>query len=216
MSLHWKVIRSLILVLATATAPGFVEGQTMKRNPATLNRSAPLPEGTAYATLGAGCFWCIEAVFARIDGVLRVTSGFAGGHVENPTYRAVVSGNTGHAEVARIAFDPEVVNYAEILEVFWLAHDPTTLNRQGADIGTQYRSIILYEDDNRKAIAAASIAEAQQKFTDPIVTELVPLTTFYPAEDYHQDYFENNPNQPYCQMVIGPKLRKVEAALQSD
>ncbi len=216
MNIHRKITRSLPLVLAITVATSFVEGQTMKKIPVTIERTAPLPEGTAHATLGAGCFWCVEAVFARIEGVLRVTSGFAGGHVENPAYRDVISGNTGHAEVARIAFDPEAVDYAKILEIFWLAHDPTTLNRQGADVGTQYRSIILYENDNQKAIAAASMAEAQQKFSDPIVTELVPLTTFYPAENAHQDYFENNPGQPYCQMVIAPKLRKVEAVLGSD
>jgi len=162
------------------------------------------------ATFGAGCFWCVEAVFERLDGVKSVVSGYAGGHVVNPTYEQVCTGNTGHAEVARITFDPSVISYERLLEVFWISHDPTTLNRQGADIGTQYRSAIFYHDERQKAAALSSKAEAQERFNAPIVTEIVPLDSFYEAEDYHQDYFRNNRNAPYCRMVIQPKFDKLK------
>jgi peptide-methionine (S)-S-oxide reductase len=162
------------------------------------------------ATLGGGCFWCMEAVYERLPGVISVTSGYAGGHTENPTYKQVCSGNTGHAEVTQIVFDPAKISYAKLLEVFWQAHDPTTLNRQGADVGTQYRSIILYGDEQQKQIAEKSKAAAQASFLKPIVTEIVPLKKFYPAEDYHQGYYDANGNAPYCQAVIAPKLEKLE------
>ncbi len=162
-----------------------------------------------YATIGGGCFWCVEAVYKRIEGVQSVTSGYAGGTTPNPTYQDICTGRTGHAEVIQIVFDPNVVTYKELLEVFWKAHDPTTRNRQGADVGTQYRSIILYHDETQREIAEASREEAQQHFSDPIVTEIVPLETFYPAEEYHQDYFESNPRAGYCRLVIHPKLRKL-------
>ena len=162
------------------------------------------------ADLGGGCFWCMEAVFERLPGVLTVTSGFAGGTTENPTYRAVCSETTGHAEVTEIKFDPAKVSYGRLLEVFWQAHDPTTLNRQGADEGTSYRSIILYRNEQQKQIAEQSRSEAQKNFRDPIVTEIVPLKKFYPAEDYHQQYYDNNSNAGYCRMVIAPKLEKLE------
>jgi peptide-methionine (S)-S-oxide reductase len=162
------------------------------------------------ATLGGGCFWCMEAVYERLPGVISVTSGFAGGHTVNPTYHDVCNGDTGHAEVTQITFDPAKISYAKLLEVFWQAHDPTTLNRQGADEGTQYRSIILYHDEKQKLTAEKSKLAAQQDATKTIVTEIVPFTKFYPAEDYHQGYYDANSNQPYCQVVITPKLEKLE------
>jgi len=162
------------------------------------------------ATFGGGCFWCTEAVFEGVDGVTAVVSGYAGGSVPNPTYEAVCTGTTGHAEVIQISYDPDRVSYEQLLELFWQAHDPTTLDRQGADAGTQYRSIILYHDDAQRAIAERSKAETQKSFSEPIVTEIVPLKTFYKAESYHQDYFENNPNAPYCIFVIKPKLDKLQ------
>ena len=162
------------------------------------------------ADLGGGCFWCMEAVFERLPGVLAVTSGFAGGTTENPTYREVCSETTGHAEVTEIKFDPARISYGRLLEVFWQAHDPTTLNRQGADEGTSYRSIILYRNEQQKQIAEKSRTDAQKNFRDPIVTEIVPLKKFYPAEDYHQQYYDNNSNAGYCRIVIAPKLEKLE------
>ena len=162
------------------------------------------------ATLAGGCFWCLEAVFADLRGVSRVVSGYAGGHVENPTYRAVCDGTTGHAEVVQITFDPRVVSYRELLEVFFTIHDPTTLNRQGGDVGTQYRSAIFYHSpEQRDAATEVIIAlEAARVWDAPIVTEVVPLDVFYPAEDYHQEYYRNNENQPYCRAVIAPKVAK--------
>jgi peptide-methionine (S)-S-oxide reductase len=162
------------------------------------------------ATFGAGCFWCIEAVFQRIKGVKSVISGYSGGKVENPTYEEVCSGRTGHAEVVQITFDPKVISYEEILDVFWKVHDPTSLNRQGPDEGTQYRSIILYHDEEQKRIAEKSRAEVSKSFDKPIVTEIRPLTKFYKAEDYHQDYYNRNRNAPYCRLVIHPKLEKLK------
>ena len=168
------------------------------------------PNKTESATFGGGCFWCMEAVFERLPGVISVTSGFAGGNTENPTYEQVCTGDTGHAEVTQIEFDPAKISYAKLLDVFWQAHDPTTLNRQGADEGTPYRSIILYHGEAQKLAAEKSKAEAQKNFKHPIVTEIVPLTKFYPAEDYHQQYYDNNSNSGYCQVVIAPKLEKLE------
>jgi peptide-methionine (S)-S-oxide reductase len=162
------------------------------------------------ADLGGGCFWCLEAVFERLPGVLSVTSGFAGGHTPNPTYEQVCTETTGHAEVTQIEFDPAKISYASLLDVFWQAHDPTTLNRQGVDVGTSYRSIILYRNEEQRLIAEQSKAGAQKNFKHPIVTQIVPLTNFYKAEDYHQEYYDNNARAPYCQMVIAPKLHKLE------
>jgi peptide-methionine (S)-S-oxide reductase len=162
------------------------------------------------ATFGGGCFWCLEALFERFEGVRSITSGYAGGRVADPTYKAVCSGTTGHAEVIQIEFDPSRITFAQLLDIFWEAHDPTTPNRQGADVGTQYRSIILYHDDAQRRAAEASREAAAARFKEPIVTELVPLTRFYPAEEYHQDYFRKNPNAPYCIAVISPKLKKLE------
>ncbi len=162
------------------------------------------------ATLGGGCFWCLEAVYDDLRGVSDVVSGYAGGKMRNPSYRDVCGGATGHAEVVQVTFDPAQVTFREILEVFFTIHDPTTLNRQGADIGTQYRSVIFYHSDEQKAVAEALIADltAQNLWGRPIVTELTPAPPFYPAEDYHQEYFARNPDQGYCQMVIAPKVAK--------
>jgi peptide-methionine (S)-S-oxide reductase len=165
------------------------------------------PESTA--TLGGGCFWCMEAVFRRIPGVVSVAPGYAGGTRVNPTYEEVCTGNTGHAEVVKIAFDPARIGFAEILGIFFKVHDPTTLNRQGADAGTQYRSIILYEGEAQRKEAEEFVKKAQEDFASPIVTEIKPLREFFPAEDYHRDYFETNPGAAYCRLVIAPKLRKL-------
>lgn len=176
------------------------------------NSETTSTNNTEIADFGGGCFWCMEAVFERLPGVVSVTSGFAGGTTENPTYAQVCTETTGHAEVTQIEFDPAKISYSKLLLVFWQAHDPTTLNRQGADEGTSYRSIILYRDDKQKALAENSKIVAQNDFKHPIVTEIVPLKKFYKAEDYHQQYFDNNSNQGYCQVVIAPKLEKLEKA----
>ncbi|HTL59526.1 MAG TPA: peptide-methionine (S)-S-oxide reductase MsrA [Candidatus Limnocylindrales bacterium] len=171
---------------------------------------------TETATLGGGCFWCTEAEFQLLPGVKSVASGFAGGTIENPTYKQVCTGETGHAEVIQVEFDPKVVSYEKILETFWETHDPTTLNRQGNDSGTQYRSIILYNSEAQRVTAEKSRAEAQKHFKQPIVTEIVPLKKFYKAEGYHQNYYRNNPYQPYCQVVIKPKVEKFEKKLKAE
>jgi peptide-methionine (S)-S-oxide reductase len=162
------------------------------------------------ATLGAGCFWCVEAIFQQIKGVERVESGYSGGSIKNPAYREVCSGRTGHAEVVNVYFNPAVVSFAEILEVFFAAHDPTTLNRQGADVGTQYRSAIFFHSEEQKMIAemAKTAAEESGDWNSPIVTEISAFSVFYPAEDYHQNYYNQNSSQPYCAMIITPKLEK--------
>ncbi|MGZ9235158.1 MAG: peptide-methionine (S)-S-oxide reductase MsrA [Anaerolineales bacterium] len=162
------------------------------------------------ATLAGGCFWCLEAVYDEIKGVHSVESGYAGGHEDNPSYRAVCSGTTGHAEVVQIRFDPSVVSYRDLLNVFFTIHDPTTLNRQGADVGTQYRSAVFYHDDEQKKTAEEVIKglTAQKLWDHPIVTEVTKLDKFYMAEDYHQEYFAKNPYQPYCQVVVAPKVSK--------
>jgi len=165
---------------------------------------------TELATLGGGCFWCLEAVFERLPGVQSVTSGYAGGRTANPTYEQVCTGTTGHAEVTQIEFDPAKISCEKLFEIFWQAHDPTTLNRQGADEGTQYRSVILYHDERQKAAAELSRAAAQKNFPHPIVTEIAPFTKFYPAEGYHQKYYDTYSNAPYCRVVIAPKLEKLE------
>ncbi|MFO7893425.1 MAG: peptide-methionine (S)-S-oxide reductase MsrA [Longimicrobiales bacterium] len=166
---------------------------------------------TETATLGGGCFWCLEAVFERLQGVASVTSGYAGGHVPDPAYRQVCSGTTGHAEVVRVAYDPAEITFRELLRVFFATHDPTTPNRQGADVGPQYRSIILYESESQRETAEAVITEleAAGTFADPIVTEIEPLEAFYPAEEEHQDFYRNNPSYGYCRAVIDPKVAKL-------
>src|SRR5580698_2596546 len=195
--MKWSYCILLAAVAFTFTAPA----QTTN----TMNTNK-----TEIADLGGGCFWCMEAVFERLPGVISVTSGFAGGTTENPTYEQVCTETTGHAEVTEIEFDPAKISYAKLLEVFWQAHDPTTLNRQGADEGTSYRSIILYRGEKQKLLAEKSKLEAQKDFRNPIVTEIVPLKKFYKAEDYHQQYYDNNSSQGYCQVVIAPKLHKLE------
>ncbi len=164
------------------------------------------------AILGGGCFWCLEAVFQRLSGVQSVESGYMGGHRENPTYQQVCTGTTGHAEVVRIAFDPGQVSYRELLAVFFAIHDPTTLDRQGNDIGAQYRSVIFYNSEDQRREAERAIAEltAAQEWPDPIVTAVEPAKKFFVAEDYHQEYFKNNPAQPYCRLVIAPKVQKFQ------
>ena len=168
------------------------------------------------ATFGGGCFWCIEAVYERIEGVKSVVSGYARGSVPNPTYEQVSTGTTGHAEVVQVEWDPEKISYAEILDLFWKAHDPTTMNRQGADAGTQYRSIILYHDEAQKTAAQNSIKAlaASKTYKGRVVTEIKPLTVFYPAEEYHQDYYDRNPYAGYCAVVISPKLKKLGLPLK--
>ena len=162
------------------------------------------------ATLAGGCFWCLEAVFDDIKGVHGVESGYAGGHVDNPTYKQVCNGDTGHAEVIQLHFDPNIISYKDLLSVFFAVHDPTTLNRQGNDVGTQYRSAIFHHNDEQKQIAKELIEElnSQKILDNPIVTQVAPLDTFYMAEDYHQEYFARNPQQPYCQAVVAPKVSK--------
>ena len=161
-------------------------------------------------TFGAGCFWCVEAIFSDLNGVDKVISGYAGGTVKNPSYKEVCTGSTGHAEVCQVIYNPEIITYKELLEVFWQVHDPTTLNRQGGDVGTQYRSVIFYHTNEQKEITEEykKVLNNEKVFPNPIVTEIMAFTNFYPAEDYHQDYFELNGENPYCQAVVRPKLEK--------
>jgi len=189
-------------VLSEAQQTGFViEGISVENDMKS--------ERTEYATFGGGCFWCIEAVFERLEGVRSVTSGYTAGMKENPTYEEVCTGRTGHAEVVQIEYDPAVIRYEDLLDVFWKAHNPTTLNRQGADIGTQYRSIILYHNEEQRKAAEQSREKAARLFSDRIVTEIEPLKKFYRAEEYHQDYYNKNPYAGYCAVVIRPKLKKM-------
>ena len=168
------------------------------------------------ATLGAGCFWCIEAVYQELQGVHQVVSGYAGGSVEHPTYEQICRGNTGHAEVIQMTFDPNILAFDEVLYVFWRTHDPTTLNRQGPDVGTQYRSAIFYHNEQQRLIAEKSKREtdASGLWPQPIVTQISPFTTFYPAEDYHQNFYRSNPYQPYCRVMIDPKMHKFRQEFQ--
>jgi len=161
------------------------------------------------ATVAGGCFWCTEAVFKQIEGVESVTSGYAGGHVEEPSYDAVCSGDTGHAECVQVEYDPDVIDYEDVLTVFFATHNPTTKNRQGPDVGSQYRSAVFYHDETQREAVEATIEALDEQYSDPIVTEVEPLETFYPAEQYHQDYYERNPDQGYCAVNIDPKLEKL-------
>jgi peptide-methionine (S)-S-oxide reductase len=174
----------------------------------TMNNSG----NKSQATFGAGCFWCVEAIFQRIEGVDTVVSGYAGGHVKNPSYKEVCQGTTGHAEVCQLTYDPSVVSFEELLEIFWKTHDPTTLNQQGNDVGTQYRSAIFYHDEKQKDIATAYKKKLNESnaFGKPVVTEIVPFKEMYVAENYHQNYFNENGSQPYCNFVILPKVEKLE------
>lgn len=201
-----------LLPLILAALP--MLGSCDSENKAMTDKAATLPEvpaGAETITLGAGCYWCIEAAYRQLDGVYSATSGFMGGHVENPTYDQVCEGTTGHAEVVQVVFDPEKIKLEKILSWFWDLHDPTTLNRQGADVGTQYRSVIFYHSAEQKKIAEASKAAAAADFKDPIVTEISEASEFHPAPAYHQNfYFENKSKNPYCRVVIEPKLRKLK------
>ena len=182
------------------------------KNELTNNTQKPVEENLQKITLGAGCFWCVEAVFQQLDGVTKVESGYSNGTLANPTYKEVCSGLTGHAEVCQLTYDPKKISFEELLEVFWKTHDPTTLNRQGADVGTQYRSAVFYHNPEQGKIAQAwkDKLNAERVFPDPIITEISPVGTFYKAEDYHQNYFKENGYEPYCQIVIKPKLEKFE------
>jgi peptide-methionine (S)-S-oxide reductase len=175
-----------------------------------------VPEGKEIATFGAGCFWCVEAIFQSLKGVEKVVSGYSGGAVKNPSYKEVCTGRTAHAEVVQITFDPSVISFAELLEVFFETHDPTTLNRQGADEGTQYRSAVFYHSDEQRRLAelAKKAGDESGNWSDPIVTEITAFTNFYSAEDYHQDYFAMNGEQPYCKMVVRPKVDKFKKKFQ--
>jgi peptide-methionine (S)-S-oxide reductase len=185
-------------------------------SPLAMNAESPAPAKLETAIVGGGCFWCVEGCFLIVPGVTKVVSGYAGGTIDNPTYEQVCTGTTGHAEVAQITFDPAKTSYAKIMQAFWQAHDPTQLNRQGNDTGTQYRSVIFYENEEQKKIAEQSKAEAQKEFSKPIVTEIAPLKKFYAAENYHQDYLKNNPGNPYCQFVARPKVEKFKKALAKE
>ena len=199
---------ALLGVLAAVLLFTFTLNQPMNAETAPVSTVDPNAK-TETAVLGGGCFWCLEAFYERVDGVKAVTSGYAGGHVADPTYRQVCEGTTGHAEVVKIEYDPQKVSYDKLLDLFWRVHDPTTLNRQGNDVGTQYRSVIFTENDAQKRAAEAAIQRAQAAFDRPIVTQVAPLEKFYAAEDYHQDYYNNNKSAPYCMYVVRPKLDKL-------
>jgi peptide-methionine (S)-S-oxide reductase len=198
----------LILIVSSACSQN---SPKVSNNKSKEEKNIKNMEGLEIATLGAGCFWCVEALYQDLKGVVKVESGYSGGTVENPTYKQVCDGNTGHAEVIRVIFDPKVISYDLIIELFWAAHDPTTLNRQGNDVGTQYRSAIFYHDEKQKEIALKSkeTADKSGAFNKPIVTEISPLINYWPAEDYHQDYFNlNGDKNPYCSTVVAPKVSK--------
>jgi peptide-methionine (S)-S-oxide reductase len=200
----------ITLFIITVTGCKQTSSQNQENEKANMNQVNDSKLKTA--TFGSGCFWCTEAIFERVKGVTSVVSGYTGGKVDNPSYEEVCTGKTGHAEVIQIKFDSAVVSYDELLEIFWKTHDPTTLNRQGADVGTQYRSVIFYHNDEQKEKAESYKTELNKAkiWEDPIVTEISPLKNFYSAEKYHQDYYEQNPNQGYCSFVITPKIEKFE------
>jgi peptide-methionine (S)-S-oxide reductase len=202
---HLTIAILSILPMLASCEP---EKTAMSEKPAAMPE---VPAGAETATLGAGCYWCIEAAFRQLDGVHAVVSGFMGGHVKNPTYEQVTGGDSGHAEVVHVVFDPQKISFEKILAWFWDLHDPTTLNRQGNDIGTQYRSAIFYHSDAQKKTAEASKAAAAKNFKDPVVTEITAASEFYPAPEYHQNYyFQNKSKNPYCRFVIEPKLKKLK------
>lgn len=205
------------VVAAVAVTIGVLAWAAQQRRPPTekgtrakVTTTLTVPPGKQVATLAGGCFWCTEAIFKDLRGVESVTPGYAGGHVANPTYKQVCAGDTGHAEAIQVIFDPKLVSYRDLLRVFFTTHDPTTLNRQGADVGTQYRSAVFTHSDTQASDARAVIAEITREalYRDPIVTEITPFTSFYPAEEYHRDYFARNPDQAYCRAVIAPKVAK--------
>jgi peptide-methionine (S)-S-oxide reductase len=200
-----------LVCLLPAFAACEPEKKAMPANAKEPAAMPEIPEGAEVATLGAGCFWCIEAAYNQLEGVYTAVSGYTGGTVANPTYEQITDGTTGHAEVVKVVFDPQKISYEKVLAWFWDLHDPTTLNRQGNDVGTQYRSAIFYHSEEQKKIAEASKAAAAANFKDPIVTEITKAPTFYPAENYHQGYyFENKSKNPYCKFVIEPKLKKLK------
>ena len=203
---------SVIILLSSIIAYGCKEVKSKNIEREKNNMDSEQNMNLEKATFGGGCFWCTEAIYERVEGVHTVVSGYAGGTVKNPTYKQVCDGNTGHAEVIQIGYDPKVVSYDELLEIFFKTHDPTTLNRQGADVGTQYRTVIFYHNEEQKKKAEYYKTELDKSgaWDNPIVTEISPLNNFYSAEDYHQDYYENNPNHGYCAFVIGPKVEKFE------
>lgn len=206
--MHMSLLATVYLCLPGAAAPA--DDAPRQRQPSRDVDEPTQPEKLELATFGAGCFWCTEAMFERVKGVTKVVSGYAGGTTEHPTYRQVSSGQTGHAEVVQVTFDPATISYADLLEIFWKTHDPTTLNQQGPDFGTQYRSVVFYHNAQQKQVAEAykQQLDDSRTFPSPIVTEITPLTSFYAAEDYHQDYFSLNRQQPYCRQYISPKLKK--------
>jgi peptide-methionine (S)-S-oxide reductase len=207
-----QVLNSAMVVAICALLGGCAKDGKSQSKVDSQKESSMTTANVETATFGAGCFWCVEAVFQRLEGVLSVESGYSGGTKPNPTYEQVCSGTTGHAEVTQITFDPKVISYDELLEVFWKTHDPTTLNRQGNDVGTQYRSAIFYHNEKQKELAEKYKKEldASGAFEKPIVTEISPFTAFYKAENYHQNYYNDNSFQPYCMFVIRPKLTKFE------
>jgi peptide-methionine (S)-S-oxide reductase len=204
------LIINLLLIIYNVSYSQKINNQDMANMNGNNNAKVEI------ATFGTGCFWCTEAIFERLEGVEKVISGYSGGPVANPTYKQVCTGTTGHAEVTQIYFNPEIISFGELLDVFWQVHDPTTLNRQGNDIGPQYRSVIFYNDEKQRQVAEASKRKIEMSGTykDPIVTEISPLINFYEAENYHQDYYRFNPNQPYCRVVIAPKIKKFTAKYQ--
>jgi peptide-methionine (S)-S-oxide reductase len=204
-----SIIVTVLLVFSTVNCREARSDSNLKESESIMNNPSVK---TDTATFGQGCFWCAEAIFERVKGVQSVVSGYAGGHVPDPTYAEVCTGKTGHAEVVQIVYNPDIVSYDDLLKIFWKTHDPTTLNRQGADVGEQYRSIILYHNEKQKEKAEYYKNELEKSgaWENPIVTQIVPFTKFYRAEDYHQNYFENNPNQGYCSFVIAPKVEKFE------
>lgn len=201
----------LLAVLAIVPMLASCEPEKKTTKEMSAAKVPEVPAGAETATLGAGCYWCIEAAYRQLDGVYSATSGFMGGSVKDPTYEQVCGGDTGHAEVVQVVFDPKKISYEKILAWFWDLHDPTTLNRQGADVGTQYRSAIFFHSEEQKKTAEASKAAAAKNFKEPIVTEITKASTFYPAPQFHQDYyFQNKSKNPYCRVVIEPKLKKLK------
>lgn len=205
------MFRNLLFFLLATTIASCEPDAAMNADQKSPAEKPKIPEGAEVITLGAGCFWCIEAAFSQLDGVHSATSGYMGGSVANPTYEQICTGTTGHAEVVQVVFDPKKITAERVLAWFWDLHDPTTLNRQGGDVGTQYRSAIFYHTDAHKTVAEASKKAAQANFSSPIVTEITATATFYPAEKYHQSYYEQNKSKnPYCKLVIEPKLKKLK------
>jgi len=209
-SMRLSIISFALVVLLASNSCGQKSNQAKTTQAKTTMAHESTPTGLTLATFGSGCFWCTEAVFQNLEGVEKVESGYSGGRVKNPTYKEVCSGLTGHAEVIQVSYNPQKISFDELLEVFWMTHDPTTLNRQGADVGTQYRSVIYYHTDEQKKLAESykNKLDAEGVFDNPIVTEISPFTEFYKAEDYHQNYFNLNGDAPYCSYVIQPKVEK--------